>query len=91
MRANKAPKIPQDETQATYEGWCKQEHVQIDWQKPLQEIWNMVRGADPQPGALLGHSRGRTHEHDAPSRWMLRYGWWRSHINFLEACATSLS
>ena len=51
VRAGKAPKIPQDETQATYEGWCKQEHVQIDWQKPLQEIWNLIRGADPQPGA----------------------------------------
>jgi methionyl-tRNA formyltransferase len=51
VRAGTAPKIPQDETQATYEGWCKKEHVQIDWQKPLQEIWNLIRGADPQPGA----------------------------------------
>src|SRR5207247_7195278 len=51
VRAGKAPKIPQDETQATYEGWCRKEQVQIDWQKPLQEIWNLVRGADPQPGA----------------------------------------
>jgi methionyl-tRNA formyltransferase len=51
VRAGKAPKIPQDESQATYEGWCKPEHVQVDWRKPLQEIWNMIRGADPQPGA----------------------------------------
>src|SRR5215470_9438789 len=51
VRAGKAPKIIQDETQATYEGWCKAEHVQIDWHKPLQEVWNLIRGADPQPGA----------------------------------------
>jgi methionyl-tRNA formyltransferase len=51
VRNGTAPKIPQDETQATYEGWCKQEHVQIDWQQPLQTVWNGVRGADPQPGA----------------------------------------
>ena len=51
VRAGKAPKIPQEEGQATYEGWCRQEHVQIDWHKPLQEIWNLIRGADPQPGA----------------------------------------
>lgn len=51
VRAGAAPKIPQDETQATYEGWCRKEQVQIDWQKPLQEIWNLIRGADPQPGA----------------------------------------
>ena len=51
VRAGTAPKIVQDESQATYEGWCQKEHVQIDWQKPLQEIWNLIRGADPQPGA----------------------------------------
>jgi len=51
VRAGTAPKIVQDEAQATYEGWCKSENVEVDWQKPLQEIWNLVRGADPQPGA----------------------------------------
>ena len=51
VRAGKAPKIVQDESKATYEGWCKKEHVQVDWQKPLQTTWNLIRGADPQPGA----------------------------------------
>jgi methionyl-tRNA formyltransferase len=55
VRAGPAPRIVQDESQATYEGWCKKEHVQIDWQKPLQEIWNLIRGADPQPGAWTTH------------------------------------
>jgi methionyl-tRNA formyltransferase len=51
VRAGTAPRIAQDETQGTYEGWCTKEHVQIDWQKPLPDIWNLIRGADPQPGA----------------------------------------
>ena len=51
VRAGKAPRIVQDESQATYEGWCKKEDVQVDWRKPLQDIWNLIRGADPQPGA----------------------------------------
>jgi methionyl-tRNA formyltransferase len=51
VRAGTAPRIVQDESRATYEGWCKKEDVQVDWGKPLQEIWNLVRGADPQPGA----------------------------------------
>jgi methionyl-tRNA formyltransferase len=55
VRAGTAPRVVQDESQATYEGWCKKEHVQIDWQKPLQEIWNLIRGADPQPGAWTTH------------------------------------
>src|SRR5215471_5641257 len=55
VRSGAAPKIRQDESQATYEGWCKKEHVQIDWGKPVQEIWNLIRGADPQPGAWTTH------------------------------------
>ena len=30
---------------------ARKRHVQVDWQKPLQTIWNLIRGADPQPGA----------------------------------------
>jgi len=55
VREGKAPRIVQDESKATYEGWCKKEHVQIDWQKPLQDVWNLIRGADPQPGAWTTH------------------------------------
>lgn len=56
VRAGNAPRVVQDESRATYEGWCKKEHVQIDWEKPLQEVWNLIRGADPQPGAWTTHA-----------------------------------
>ena len=46
-----APKIPQDESQATYEGWCREEDVIINWSKSAIEIYNLVRGSDPSPGA----------------------------------------
>jgi methionyl-tRNA formyltransferase len=65
VRAGKASKIPQDETQATYEGWCKAEHVQIDWHKPLQEVWNLIRGADPQPGAWTTYAGATVQIYDA--------------------------
>ena len=65
VRAGTAPRIAQDETRATYEGWCTKEHVQVDWQKPLQEIWNMIRGADPQPGAWTTHDGNVLQLHDA--------------------------
>ena len=51
VRAGEAPKIPQDHSAATYEGWCKHEHVRVSWNLPLRQTWNLVRGADPQPGA----------------------------------------
>ena len=65
VRGGKAPKIVQDESQATYEGWCKKEHVQVDWQKPLQTIWNLIRGADPQPGAWTMYEGATLLLHDA--------------------------
>ena len=65
VRAGKAPRIVQDETQATYEGWCKAENVQIDWHQPLQEIWNLVRGADPQPGAWTTYDGASVQIYDA--------------------------
>ena len=46
-----APKIPQDESLATYEGWCRAADVTIDWAKPVDEVHNLVRGSDPSPGA----------------------------------------
>ena len=51
VRAGKAPRILQDHSAATYEGWCRHEHVRVRWNLPLRETLNLVRGADPQPGA----------------------------------------
>ena len=51
VREGKAPKIPQDPDAGSYEGWCRKENVEIDWSKPVDEVHNLIRGADPQPGA----------------------------------------
>lgn len=51
VRDGKAPRLDQDHSKATYEGWCKGELVRINWHMPLQTTWNLVRGANPQPGA----------------------------------------
>ena len=46
-----APKLVQDESNATYEGWCRAADVSIDWSSPASEIYNLIRGSDPSPGA----------------------------------------
>ncbi len=51
VRDGKAPKIPQDDSQATYESWCKKSDVEIGWNKPVGEVYNLIRGANPHPGA----------------------------------------
>jgi len=55
VREGKAPKIAQDPDAGSYEGWCKKENVEIDWSKPLDEVYNLIRGANPQPGAWTSH------------------------------------
>lgn len=52
IKAGKAPKTPQDEAGATYEPPCDDRVAGIDWSKPAQELYNLVRGCDPQPGAF---------------------------------------
>ena len=46
-----APRVEQDHSKATYEGWCRSGDVIIDWNKPGTEIYNLIRGSDPSPGA----------------------------------------
>lgn len=51
VKAGKAPRIPQDNSQATYEPLCREQHGIIDWAKPAREVYNLIRGTNPQPGA----------------------------------------
>ena len=51
VRSGKAPKTGHDESMATYEGWCKADDVQVKWEENTSTVFNMIRGADPQPGA----------------------------------------
>jgi len=51
VRARRAPRIAQDESKANYEGWCRKADVEIDWSRPAPEVYNLIRGANPQPGA----------------------------------------
>jgi methionyl-tRNA formyltransferase len=42
---------PQDETAATYEGWCRDASAQVNWSSHAELIYNLIRGCDPSPGA----------------------------------------
>lgn len=51
VRDGKAPSIQQDHSQATYESWCRKADAEIDWSKPADAVYNLIRGTNPQPGA----------------------------------------
>jgi methionyl-tRNA formyltransferase len=64
IKAGTAPSIAQDEALATYEPPCRDGHARVDFGKPAREIYNLVRGCDPQPGAYVetGGRRLRLYE-----------------------------
>jgi methionyl-tRNA formyltransferase len=51
IRAGEAPKIPQSKDGATYEPPCDDRVAGVDWGRSGPEVYNLVRGCDPQPGA----------------------------------------
>jgi methionyl-tRNA formyltransferase len=46
-----APRIPQDHSKATYDPPCDEKVAGLDWNRPGREVFNFIRGTDPQPGA----------------------------------------
>jgi methionyl-tRNA formyltransferase len=51
VREGRAPKLVQDDARATYESWCRKADVEVDWSRPVADVHNLIRGANPRPGA----------------------------------------
>ena len=43
--------LAQREELATYEGWCRDPQARINWQAHVDQIYDLVRGCNPSPGA----------------------------------------
>lgn len=52
IKKGRAPRIPQDESEATYEGLCTEKDAVIIWSAPIDVVYNLIRGTNPQPGAI---------------------------------------
>lgn len=40
-------------TEGSYESWFKKDLARIDWSKPVAEVYNLIRGCNPAPGAWI--------------------------------------
>ena len=49
--AGKHREVVQDESRESYEGWCRSAEAKIDWAKPIDQVYNLIRGCNPAPGA----------------------------------------
>ncbi len=55
--AGRHKEVVQDESVATYEGWCRAAESRINWHNHVDFVYNLIRGCNPAPGAwttLLG-------------------------------------
>lgn len=59
IKKGTAPRIPQDESQATHEDLCTGKDAVIDWSAPIDRVYNLIRGTNPQPAATT-YFHGKT-------------------------------
>jgi len=59
IEAGRAPRIPQDESRASYQPLCRDAHAAIDWGRDARALHDLIRGCDPQPGAFTSAGRQR--------------------------------
>ena len=49
--SNKHREVVQEESQASYEGWCRKAEARINWANHVDFVYNTIRGCNPAPGA----------------------------------------
>jgi methionyl-tRNA formyltransferase len=65
IKKGEAPRIPQDESKATYEPPCDDRVAAIDFEKSIHGFYNLIRGCDPQPGAYTSLKGKKVRFYDA--------------------------
>lgn len=56
FRGGNPPRIVPDEARASYERRCTRKHARIDWNKPVGQVYDLIRGTNPAPGAWTTHA-----------------------------------
>lgn len=51
VHAGKHKERVQDESQASYEGWCREAEARINWASHVDFVYNVIRACNPAPGA----------------------------------------
>ncbi len=65
IKKGKAPRIPQDDSKATYEPPCDDRVASVTFEKSIKDVYNLIRGCDPQPGAYTTYQRKRVRFYEA--------------------------
>jgi methionyl-tRNA formyltransferase len=53
--SGRAQELPQDESLASYLGWCRAAEARINWHGHIDLVYDLIRGCNPAPGAWTTH------------------------------------
>ncbi len=56
VREGKAPRIAQNLNEGSYESWFGKSQAELDWTQSVTHVYNIIRAANPQPGAWTMHN-----------------------------------
>jgi methionyl-tRNA formyltransferase len=51
VKAGTAPRMVQNLDDGTYESWFGKKEAELNWNDPASSVYNIIRAANPQPGA----------------------------------------
>jgi methionyl-tRNA formyltransferase len=71
--AGKHKEVVQDESQASYEGWCREGEARIHWGHHVDFVYNLIRGCNPAPGAWTTLNGKKVQIFDARKHLFRRY------------------
>ena len=72
--AGKHTETLQDESQATYEGWCRDAESKIHWANHSSIVYNLIRGCSPAPGAWTTFNGAKLWVYEARLEKVARFG-----------------
>jgi methionyl-tRNA formyltransferase len=80
LATRRAELTVQDESQASYEGWCRAAEAHINWHNHIDPIYNLIRGCNPAPGAWTTVGGKRLHLLDSRKHVFQRFAQVRGTI-----------
>lgn len=74
VMAGKHREVAQDESKASYEGWCREAEARVYWAHHVDFIYNIIRGCNPAPGAWTTLNGKKLQIFDARKHLFRRFG-----------------
>jgi methionyl-tRNA formyltransferase len=72
--ANKHQEVVQDESKANYEGWFGVDAAQIHWATHINQTYNLIRAANPAPGAWTKFGEQKVQIYDCHKHVVATFG-----------------